>query len=97
MMHRFNGDGLYILDEPEAALSPTRQMAMVAKIHQLINQKSQFIIATHSPIILSYPDALILELDDGTLTVRKYQDCEHYTITKDFLNNPGRALKELLG
>jgi predicted ATPase len=61
-MHRFSGDALYILDEPEAALSPTRQMAMLTRMHQLIQQNAQFIIATHSPIVMAYPDAVIYEL-----------------------------------
>lgn len=64
LMNRFNGDGLYILDEPEAALSPARQMAMISRIHELVKEGSQFIIATHSPILMAYPNAVIYEIKD---------------------------------
>ena len=57
MLHRFGGNGLYILDEPEAALSPARQLAVLRRIHQLVEEHSQFIIATHSPILMAYPSA----------------------------------------
>lgn len=96
MLHRFGGNGLYILDEPEAALSPTRQMAMLTRMHQLIEERSQFIIATHSPIILAYPNAQILELIDGKLIPANYDEFEHYTITKSFLNNHQTMLNKLL-
>ena len=62
LIHRFRGEGLYILDEPEAALSPQRQLAFLSRMHDLIQQGSQFIIATHSPIIMAYPEAWIYEL-----------------------------------
>jgi predicted ATPase len=96
MTHRFGGNGLYILDEPEAAMSPTRQMAMLTRMQQLINQDSQFIIATHSPIILAYPGAMILELINGELVQVPYEETEHYSITKDFLTSHERFLKSLL-
>jgi len=96
MTHRFGGNGLYILDEPEAAMSPTRQMAMLTRMQQLIRQNSQFIIATHSPIILAYPDAMILELINGELVQVPYEETEHYSITKDFLTSYERFLKSLL-
>jgi len=96
MTHRFSGNGLYILDEPEAALSPTRQMAMLTRMQQLINQDSQFIIATHSPIILAYPEAIILELIDGELIQVKYEETDHYSITRDFLTSYEVFLKSLL-
>jgi predicted ATPase len=96
MLNRFGGHGLYILDEPEAALSPTRQMAMLTRMHELINQKSQFIIATHSPIVLSYPDSLILELDQSGIRKTKYEETEHYRLTKDFLGNYKKYLNDLL-
>jgi predicted ATPase len=96
MTHRFRGKGLYILDEPEAALSPTRQMAMLTRMHELIQTESQFIIATHSPIILSYPDADIYEIRDQKLFLCKYKDTEHYTVTREFLNSPELFLKSLL-
>lgn len=96
MNHRFGGNGLYILDEPEAALSPTRQMAMLTRMHELINQNSQFIIATHSPIILAYPNAQILEIANGELTFSNYEETEHYSVTRDFLNSHKAFLKSLL-
>jgi predicted ATPase len=96
MTHRFGGNGLYILDEPEAAMSPTRQMAMLTRMQQLNNQNSQLIIATHSPILLAYPDAIILELIDGVLAQVTYEETEHYSITKDFLTSYERYLKSLL-
>lgn len=96
MEYRFGGNGLYILDEPEAALSPTRQMAMLTRIHQLISQESQFIIATHSPIVLAYPYADIYELTESKIYKSKYKDTEHYSITRDFLSNHERFLDTLL-
>lgn len=94
MTHRFGGKGLYILDEPEAALSPTRQMAMLSRIHQLVEQESQFIIATHSPIILAYPQARIYELTNGKLNVCKYENTEHFLVTKKFLNDYEKTMQE---
>lgn len=96
MTHRFGGKGLYILDEPEAALSPTRQMAMLSRIHQLVEQESQFIIATHSPIILAYPHARIYELRNGKFKVCQYTQTEHFSITKSFLNHYEEMIDELL-
>jgi predicted ATPase len=96
MNHRFGGKGLYILDEPEAALSPTRQMEMLTRIHQLVNQESQFIVATHSPIILAYPNAKILEFINGDLIETKYEDTDHYSITRDFLSSYEVFLDSLL-
>jgi len=94
--HRFGPNGLYILDEPEAALSPRRQLALLARIHDLVAGGSQFIIATHSPILLSYPDSTIYELDrDGIRTIR-YEDSDHFQTTKDFLNNHQVYLAKLL-
>jgi predicted ATPase len=94
-INRFRGKGLYILDEPEAALSPSRQMAMLARMHELVQQDSQFIIATHSPIIMSYPDAIIYELNDGFKEV-EYRDTEHYKIMKEFINNTDRMLNIIM-
>jgi predicted ATPase len=93
--NRFGGKGIYILDEPEAALSPTRQMSMLSIMHELVGEGSQFIIATHSPIIMAYPSARIYEIKEGIETVA-YEDTEHYQITRAFINNPKRMLKELL-
>lgn len=96
LVHKFRGKGLYILDEPEAALSPNRQLAALTAIHQLVQDESQFIIATHSPILLSYPNAKILQFDGGGITEVKYEDTEHYAVTRDFLNNYPRRLEQLL-
>ncbi|NEZ50513.1 ATP-binding cassette domain-containing protein [Clostridium botulinum] len=93
--NRFSGNGLYILDEPEAALSPSRQMSMLVIMHELIKRNSQFIVATHSPIIMSYPDSIIYEIRDGIKEVR-YKDTEHYKITRDFLDRPEKMLEILL-
>ncbi len=96
IMNRFGGKGLYILDEPEAALSPTRQMSLLSRVHELVTQKSQFIIATYSPIIMAYPNATIYHLGSDGITKVNYEDTEHYVVTKEFLNNPERMLRILL-
>ncbi len=93
--NRLRGNGLYILDEPEAALSPVRQMSFITRMHDLIEMGSQFIIATHSPIIMSYPDSYIYEIGNGIKRVG-YEDTEHYQIMKAFINNKGKMLRELL-
>ncbi len=93
---KLSGRGLYILDEPEAALSPTRQMAAVSAIHQLVQDDSQFIIATHSPILLSYPNSRILLLDGTGISEVEYEDTEHFAITRHFLNNYERQLALLM-
>ncbi len=97
MMNRFGPEGLYILDEPEAALSPQRQLAVLSRIHDLVRDGSQFIIATHSPILMAYPDATIYNCTPTGLTQIAYQDTEHYLVTRDFLSNPDRMLRILLG
>lgn len=96
--HRFRANGLYVLDEPEAALSPNRQLAFLARLHELVEAKSQFIIATHSPIILGYPGALIYEVSEtgGVLPV-EYEDLEHVQVTRNFLNRRQMFLDALLG
>jgi len=93
---RFGGGGLYILDEPEAALSPFRQMAFLSIMHDLIRQKSQFIIATHSPIIMAYPDSAIFVLNEESIDEVSYLETEHYRVARDFLVNPQKSLQELL-
>lgn len=92
VLHRFWGNGLYLLDEPEAALSPSRQLTLLSEIHRLVRENSQFIIATHSPILMAYPDAEILLLGDGDIHRVDYKETEHYQITKSFLDNPRRML-----
>lgn len=94
-MNRFSGNGLYILDEPEAALSPARQMAMISRMHELVKQNSQFIIATHSPIIMAYPDSIIYEIKEGIESTR-YEETEHYQIMKSFINNTNKMLGILI-
>jgi predicted ATPase len=96
LINRFGGNGLYILDEPEAALSPTRQMSMIARMHELVKADSQFLIATHSPILLSYPNARIYQLEKNGLKSIEYKETEHYQITRNFLNRPDKMLKILL-
>lgn len=95
-MNKFKGNGLYILDEPEAALSPMRQMAMISRIHDLANLQSQFIIATHSPIIMGYPGAMILQISNKGMEVVEYEKTEHYIIMKEFINNRKKMLEVLL-
>ena len=96
VMLDFRPRGLYLLDEPEAALSPNRQLAALSAIHQLVKQECQFIIATHSPILLSYPGAKILQFDGSGITEVAYEDTEHFAVTRDFLNHYQRRLHQLL-
>jgi predicted ATPase len=96
LVNRFHGEGLYLLDEPEAALSPSRQLSVITRIHDLVQEKSQFIIATHSPILMAYPDAFIYSFSPKGIERVAYEDTEHYRITKDFLSNPKRMLSVLL-
>jgi predicted ATPase len=95
--HRFHGKGLYILDEPEAALSPARQLKLIRLMRDLIEKGAQFIIATHSPILMSYPEAKILLINENGLTQTPYEQTPHYETTKYFLNNYKRMLSEVLG
>ncbi len=94
-LNRFSGKGVYILDEPEAALSPTRQMTMLTRMHELVGRESQFIIATHSPIIMAYPDSIIYEIKEDFKAV-KYEETEHYQVTQTFLNNRQKILDILM-
>ncbi len=88
--------GIYLLDEPEAALSPQRQLSFLSIIHDLEKSgHAQFIIATHSPIILSYPGAILFSFDNEAIEPIAYQDSEHYRVTRDFLNAPERYFKHL--
>lgn len=93
---RFGGKGLYILDEPEAALSPQRQLAVLSRMHDLVLDDSQFIIATHSPILMAYPDACIYQFGKDGVSKVNYEDTEHFRVTHDFLMNPERMLRILL-
>lgn len=96
MQNKFRAPGLFLMDEPEAALSPTRQMGLLALMHQLVGESSQFVIATHSPIIMAYPDALIYELTDHGIKRTAYEDSTNYVVTREFLNRPDVMLRELL-
>jgi len=93
---RFVGQGLYILDEPEAALSPSRQLSFLSLMHEYCDEGSQFIIATHSPIIMAYPEAHIYLLDtQGGLNQINYKETEHYKVTRAFLDNPEKMMRIL--
>ncbi|KGR80276.1 AAA family ATPase [Ureibacillus manganicus] len=95
--NRFNGKSIYLLDEPEAALSPQRQLAFLKIIHDLVSQVNvQFIITTHSPIILGYPGATIYSFDDGDIHEIDYEMTDHYQITKYFLQHREKFLKDIL-
>jgi predicted ATPase len=97
-LNRFRGQGLYILDEPEAALAPSRQLALLVLIDQHVKQGgSQFIVATHSPILMAYPNATIYNLSsEGGIRPIAYEETEHVTVTRDFLNNREAYLSQLL-
>ena len=91
--NRFGGNGIYILDEPEAALSPMRLLRLMCNINTLVKKNSQFIISTHSPILLAYPDADIYEISEKGISLVPYYETEHYRVTKNFLENPERMLR----
>ncbi len=93
--HRFQGHGLYILDEPEAALSPMKLMTLMVLMDELVKDRSQFIISTHSPILMTFPGAEILELSDSGIRSVDYRDTEHFQLTKRFLDAPERMLEAL--
>ena len=94
--HRFHGESLFILDEPEAALSPQRQLALLVRMRQLVDDNCQFIIATHAPIVLAYPDATIYQLSDAGIASVDYDDTEQVSLTRDFLNDRARFMRRLL-
>lgn len=95
--NRLRGHGLYIFDEPEAALSPQRQLAMLCRIDELVKQGSQLIIATHSPILMAYSNSIIYTLSENGIQKTDYEETENYTLTKHFLNNYPKMLNGLLG
>ncbi|MEO0446295.1 MAG: AAA family ATPase [Verrucomicrobiota bacterium] len=95
-LHRFGEHGLYLLDEPEAALSPSRQLTILVRLHDLARAHCQFIIATHSPIIMAYPDAWIYEISDEGISQVPYEDTDHFQITHRFLTHRERMLQQLL-
>jgi len=96
LTNRFSKNSLFILDEPEAALSPSRQMSMISRMHDLVNQNCQFIIATHSPIIMAYPDADIFVMGEQGIVKTDYEETEHYQVMKSFMGNRERLLDLLL-
>ena len=96
MMNRFSKNGIYILDEPEAALSPSRQMSMLTRINELVKENCQFIISTHSPILMAYPDSKIYEIKDDKIKEVNVEETDHFQITKSFLNNKEKFLNILL-
>lgn len=93
---KLKGNGLYIFDEPEAALSPKNQLTALAIIHELVQTNSQLIIATHSPILMAYPRSKILNFSAQGIKRIDYKNTEHYQTYKDFLNNTGAILHHLL-
>ncbi len=97
VQNRFGGNGLYILDEPEAALSPQKLLTLMTEINELVKRDSQFIIATHSPILMAFPDAEILEFSEKGIERVNYKDTDHYQITKRFLDAPELMLNYLFG
>ena len=94
-MHRFGPDGLYVLDEPEAALSPQGQITLLHRVHELVASGAQFLVATHSPILLAFPGALIYEMTEDGPVRTAYEDTDHYRVTRAFLDAPDRFLREL--
>jgi predicted ATPase len=94
-LHRFGPDGLYVLDEPEAALSPQTSLALLRRMHDLVEAGSQFVIATHSPILMGYPDAWIYELSDRGAERVEYEATDHVRLTRAFLGDRERFLREL--
>jgi predicted ATPase len=92
---RFVPNGLYLLDEPEAPLSPIRQLAFISALKNMVVQDAQFIIATHSPIIMAFPNAVILSFDSSHIQQVRYEELEHVKLTKAFLNNPEAYLNHL--
>ena len=86
--NRFSGDGLYILDEPEAAISPMRLMRLMVSIHELANKGAQFIMATHSPILMTLPDADIIQITEKGFDHVPYRETDHFLVTKDFVMHP---------
>lgn len=88
-------DGLYLLDEPEAPLSPTRQLTLISMLKQMVGQNCQFIIATHSPLLMAVPQATILSFDQRPLAAVRYEELEHVVVTRTFLNDPEQYLRYL--
>ncbi|MFK7890664.1 MAG: AAA family ATPase, partial [Granulosicoccus sp.] len=88
LTNRFSRNSLFILDEPEAALSPSRQMSMICRMNELVDENCQFLIATHSPILMAYPEADILVLGEDGIVKTDYKETEHFQVMKNFISNP---------
>ena len=95
-VNRLGPRGFYLFDEPEAALSVRGQLALIRRMHELVLERSQFVVATHSPILLGYPEATILELSEDGIRSVGYEETEQVELTRSFLENPGRFLRHLL-
>ena len=95
LIHRCHGNSFFVFDEPEAALSPLSQLKMLVRIRQLVEEDSQLIISTHSPILMAYPGAAIYELTAQGISKTKYYETEHYRIMKYFFDNTDKYLKDL--
>ncbi len=96
VQNRMKQESFFLLDEPEAALSPTRQLTALKEIDWLVRSGCQFVIATHSPILMAYPDSQIYELGDHGIREVAYEDTEHYTLTRAFLEHPKTFLRHLI-
>jgi predicted ATPase len=92
---RFKPNGFYILDEPEVPLSPMKQLTLISMLKEMIKENAQFVIATHSPILMAFPDADIISFDHTPPERIRYEELEHVQITKSFLENPERYLRHL--
>ena len=95
-LNRFRGGGLYLLDEPEAALSPQRQLALLVRMHELVQAGSQFVLATHSPMLMAYPGCDVWLFTEKGIAKTAATDTDHWRITKRFLVDPEGMLRELL-
>ncbi len=96
IQNRLRAESLIVMDEPEAALSPTRQLTLIKEIDWLVRSGCQFLIATHSPILMAYPDCRIYELGEEGIRETEYRETEHYELTKNFLNHPEAYLRHLV-
>jgi predicted ATPase len=97
LLNRLGGNGLYIFDEPESALSPSRQLSFLTAMHELVRENSQLIIATHSPILMAYPDATIFQFSESAIDIVPHEETDHYRVTKAFLDRRDIMLEELMG
>jgi predicted ATPase len=93
---RIRDKGIYLLDEPEAALSPLKQLSLIALILGILKEgNAQFIISTHSPILMGFPEAILYEIQEDSMQEVKYKETDHYRITRTFLDNPEYYLRHL--